>query len=603
MTFIASAPFQYDPNASGVKDIPYLSGVESSMAWMDSVVRRHNLSGPLVDSSGFKWRRYYSEENSERFIPQTAPPFCLDGFPMHVSGFWGQFNEKIAFLGRETGGDYDNRPFTNQANNVYWSGNYRNPLFAWATSGNNIKPLPQGMFEYGQIDKDDFNTYIKKRVGASFSIPTTYAVERTILGNGAVFHQSGLIQSVSMDSQSDFTEIVSSGIAADGAPVETHEHHIFRSWSWTEDINETFDTAMNTADEDTVFGSGTGWLSVSHNIKAGSNIIPPIKPYIKSRWFAQNFQSPNMILNWLSGTHPRQLSDLQEEYVGRSFNLINDAASAGQTSKFATFNSSPTEVIYSLPKLLALQGSGYDIFSNFSPDAFISPYSNPPGYGDYVLGYRMNNTQLNSSNCKPFLYDSGNYTVYNNEGNILNGTAFHTISDNADEMLLDPDTSNKYVQTLSKIERDRPCSTLPTGVFGGSWSSYIVEEINYKSGIETARQVIDFYTGPGGALGGNFITSPRFPNGGVIQTFSGLFSTVTRDVLIPTTTGDYVLSGVFKNTFGYQILQMNQGAQYSTYTPPSGEFTISVGPGLFIEVDPPLNIFDSNNNVGPYFSL
>jgi len=46
-----------------------------------------------------------------------------------------------------------------------------------------------------------------------------------------------------------------------------------------------------------------------------------------------------------------------------------------------------------------------------------------------------------------------------------------------------------------------------------------------------------------------------------------------------------------------------QRASRSSYTPPSGEFNVN-GPGAFLRVDDPVDIFNSGRLiVGPYFNL
>lgn len=166
MGWIASVPPPYNKDDYYNREIPLLSGIESTMAWLDSAAIRHQWtvdypSDPLISPSGFAWKRFYGEELSESVIPQPSPPFNLDGYPMHVSGFWEQFKPISKFVGRHIGLDWDNRPFNNVSSNVSWSGNAKD--YEYPHSDISVKrDVSTNLFDYGQIIKYYYETFIGK---------------------------------------------------------------------------------------------------------------------------------------------------------------------------------------------------------------------------------------------------------------------------------------------------------------------------------------------------------------------------------------------------------------------------------------------------------
>lgn len=620
MTFIASVPFQYDPNASGINDIPYVSGIESSMAWMDSVVTRHNLSGPLVDSSGFKWRKYYSEEHSERIYPQIAPPFALEGMPMNVSGFWGQFNEKIAFLGRETGGDYDNRPYTNYSNNIYWSGNYRDPVFPWAKSGQNTKPLPEGMFEYGQIDKYDFNTYIKKYAGTNIDFGTSKKVVVDAIGQGLVDFQPGVYYFTPVSTNTIIKTIVDDPINGNqiNKIVDTYS---FTQWEYKQDINDTAATIFDIMDLYLASGTITPGVSITATYYNGG-AASPIEAKMSTSWMSSESRASgfkpeidfypgagaafvvynDQINAFVSGFPADQVASV-ERYIGKNWTSFSRSASAQFMSKFATFAQAPTEVVYPLNKRLALQGTvGYAV------SGFLNPYSVPNrsvamSYGDQVLGYKMNNSTISDAGLGACV-GNRDYVVYHNSGPVVNGTATFLDIGNNDAMYGDADTSNKYVWNVVDIQKDTPLS-FHSGTFDIGIFSYFFARDIYRSGILVASGVTQQSASVlgnslnGGGLGARI--EPEDPLG----TINGVFRTLSYRLRVPDSgnTLPYYISGVATKTESYYPLTYNQGAYRSFALAGSPSYSID-GPGVRHEVDAPIDIFNSGQPItGTYFSL
>lgn len=592
---IASAPFQYDPTASGINDIPYVSGIESGMAWLDSIVSRHDLSGPLVNSSGFEWYKYYSEDNREKITPQLAPPFALEGMPMNVSGFWGQFKEKIAFIGRETGTDKDNAPWTNWAANPYWSGHYRDPVYDWAESGLNDKPLPQGMFEYGQIDKRDFNTYIKRYTGGGVSFSHQHSVRRRIIGAGHVQSQEAISQTPIMTSESEFEVSVSMSSGTSDELIETKDRHIIRVWDVTEDCNQTYEDVKSVAAADAV-GSGVAWLDVDYyfNEAGGFNS----SPYVNTNWIWQIGVGSGYDLGGIK-TH-RVLGDVHEDYYARNFTGINDLGSTYQMGKTVNFTNAPTSVTYSLAKKLALNGSGYQIYSNFVPGASsLDPCSSNVAIGEYNWGYSMGNISLGSNQSKELLYGTSGYNVFHTEGAITNGTPAFVTNGVMDPVFLDPDDTSDYVYLTRTIDDLEPQTAHPQKA--ASWWSYFVERFSEVSGIEVpGRELVNISHAY--SLGYN----ARTPTS--VQTISGCSNTVATDIWVPTSLGlggtntGYFMSGALIRRQDYAGSAAAQSSFRSQKTPPSGVFTIG-GPGSFLGVDPPIDIFGTSPNTGPYFGL
>jgi hypothetical protein len=593
---VASAPFQYDPNASGINDIPYVSGIESGMAWLDSVVLRHEITGPLIEASGFKWYKYYSEDNRERVYPKIAPPFALEGMPMNVSGFWGQFRDKIAFVGRETGINRDHTPWTNHANNAWWSGHYRDPIFSWATSGLNTKPLPEGMFEYGQIDKRDYNTYIKKSTGASANFSQRHSIRRRILGIGHAQSQVGISQTPTMDSESEFFETVNMSSGVSDELIETKERHIIRAWSVAEDCNATYTHVKNMAALDAV-GSGVPYLRVEYYVNEGYDN----DPYVYGTWFWQL----GLGSGWdIGGIKPyRVLGDINEDYYARSFTVINDNASTYQLGKTVEFTDAPTSVTYSLAKRLALVGSGYGIYSNFVPNASsVSPCSPPSAVGNYNWGYKMGDYSLSSAASKQLLYGTSGYDVFHTEGPITNGTPPFVTNGTMDPVFLDGDDTSNYVWLTRSIDDIEPVTVHPQKT--ASWPSYFVERFTEISGVEQAGRTLVCIAPM--VHGGGY--HPRTPTN--TQTFDSdrCTTTVATDVWVPTSLGfgggntGYWMSGLLVSKRDYTGSSYRQSAYRTQKTPPSGVFSIA-GPDAFLGVDPPLNIFGTLDTVGSYFGL
>lgn len=159
----ASKSPTYDSSEYGNLYVPRVSGVEGTMAWLDSLARRHYLtqdsSDSFVNPTGFNWKKFYDEESSDSCSPNVAPPYDIEGYPMYVSGFWNQFKIAAKLLGRQIGTDLDNAPYPNISNNFRWSGVAMNP-------GDGVGTLPdlrnvnENMFDVGQIPKLYYETFI-----------------------------------------------------------------------------------------------------------------------------------------------------------------------------------------------------------------------------------------------------------------------------------------------------------------------------------------------------------------------------------------------------------------------------------------------------------
>lgn len=103
--------------------IPLVSGIESTMAWLDALAIRHEwttdyAADPLIGAGGFNWyRNTGGYEETELFTPKTTSPFNLEGYPHNSSGFWEHFKNVEEFVGKRIGSDWSDKRWTNGFNN------------------------------------------------------------------------------------------------------------------------------------------------------------------------------------------------------------------------------------------------------------------------------------------------------------------------------------------------------------------------------------------------------------------------------------------------------------------------------------------------------
>lgn len=167
MSNIQSFGIQYPVNI-WFDNIPHASGIEGTMAWLDSVVLRHYIaedypSGIQIRGSGLAWKRYNGQE-LEGFQPKTGGQLGLDGYPIYHSGFWDQFKTYAKFVGRKIGRDWDNTPYENVATNLTWSGGAQNPFQPYGLFPNSSgrRDVNVSMFDAGQPPKYYYETFIAK---------------------------------------------------------------------------------------------------------------------------------------------------------------------------------------------------------------------------------------------------------------------------------------------------------------------------------------------------------------------------------------------------------------------------------------------------------
>lgn len=132
--------------------IPTVSGIESSQYFLDKVVDRHCISGVY-------WLKACGP-GTDIYTPNITSPFELMGSPTNDLDFWRRYKENIINIGTQIGKDFSISPWNNAANRVAWSGNNYECLYPHNSSGTHN--VPSGMFNYGPIFKNDFNTFIVK---------------------------------------------------------------------------------------------------------------------------------------------------------------------------------------------------------------------------------------------------------------------------------------------------------------------------------------------------------------------------------------------------------------------------------------------------------
>lgn len=169
----------YYPQTTTLANIPHSSGVEGTMAWLDSIVKRHYVAEdyPLnqnIRESGLDWKRFNGQD-LENIYPSTTIPFQLDGYPLYHSGFWQQFKDKAKFIGRKIGQNWDNTPYQNVAGNLTWSGGAQNPYFPHGLFPNSSgrRDVNTNMLDEGQPPKYYYETFIAQNTPTNLSFPRT----------------------------------------------------------------------------------------------------------------------------------------------------------------------------------------------------------------------------------------------------------------------------------------------------------------------------------------------------------------------------------------------------------------------------------------------
>tara|TARA_R110000751_G_scaffold46368_12_gene104421 strand:+ start:1072 stop:3192 length:2121 start_codon:yes stop_codon:yes gene_type:complete len=160
--YLGVQPIQYNGGEKFRSNMPTVSGIEAAQYFLDRVAETHC-------GSGASWSNACGS-----YTPSLAPPYSIAGSPTNDMGFWERFKNNIIGVGNQIGRDLSYQPWSNHANNPRWSGQNYNCSGDNALEG--YHPLPEGMFTYGALQKDDFNTFISatstKSAPSFYQLPT-----------------------------------------------------------------------------------------------------------------------------------------------------------------------------------------------------------------------------------------------------------------------------------------------------------------------------------------------------------------------------------------------------------------------------------------------
>ena len=142
---------------------PLVSGVETTMAWLDALAVRHEwvtdfAGNDLIGPNGFNWYRYTGgNEEKELFTPKTTHPFNLTGYPHNISGFWENFKDVEEFVGDRLGHDWTNKRWDSTYNgNLTWKED--NVLPDGTTNGD--QSLFSSGIKFGKWFSKGFNSFV-----------------------------------------------------------------------------------------------------------------------------------------------------------------------------------------------------------------------------------------------------------------------------------------------------------------------------------------------------------------------------------------------------------------------------------------------------------
>jgi hypothetical protein len=160
------------------EEIPLVSGIEATMAWLDLLAVRHGwvtdyIGDDLINAGGFNWYRYTGGVGEkELFVPRLTAPFELDGYPHNVSGIFDQFKEIEKFVGYRLGQDWTDSRWGSTYNS---DSDWEEPNLQTNHTTDGVQPLFESGLKFGKWQSEGFNSLVYDG-GASDPDITWYGV-------------------------------------------------------------------------------------------------------------------------------------------------------------------------------------------------------------------------------------------------------------------------------------------------------------------------------------------------------------------------------------------------------------------------------------------